>query len=243
MILKGFGLLASNTSRTKSYLHMMIKEQKLPEIVIVYVDDKKRLEESKEYVDERSNRKYFDENEPLLHMLNRANLDYIILETNDINSDIMKNFIKSLSVEYLIYSGYGGQILKSDLFRLGKKYIHVHAGCLPNYRGSTTAYYSLLQEDYIGATAIFLSEGIDEGEMIIQDVFSAPTDGINIDYVYEPFVRSCVLIKALDLLSSQKEFDGIKQSNESAETYYIIHPVLKHLVLLNLGNNVEGEQL
>lgn len=39
MMLKDFVLLASDTTRTKAYLSMMIRENKLPGMCIVYSDD------------------------------------------------------------------------------------------------------------------------------------------------------------------------------------------------------------
>ena len=134
----------------------------------------------------------------------------------------------------MIYSGYGGYILKPHLFQLGRKYIHVHAGILPEYRGSTTVYYSYLQDRMFGATAIFLSEGIDEGEIIVCDTFAVPKEAVDIDYIYEPYMRSRVLIKAIKKYLSDGAFISGRQNADGAETYFIIHPVLKHIAMLGI---------
>ncbi len=162
MVLTNIALLASNTARTKAYLQQMIENDLIPAITIIYTDDVNVLiEEEKLYKEKMIFGKYFNKNIPILSLVKEYSLEYVLINEKDINSDKIINFISSISQEYLIYSGYGGYILKSDLFKLGKKYIHVHAGILPQYRGSTTAYYSILREGYIGATAIFLNEKID----------------------------------------------------------------------------------
>lgn len=235
MILEKFALLASDTARTKAYLQAMIREEKLPEICIVYSDNISGMkEEAEKYQKSGRNEKYFDRDIPILFSLNEADVPYILIENKDINSEQMKDALSGLQQKYLIYSGYGGYILKAHLFRMNKKFIHVHAGILPQYRGSTTAYYSFLQDKEFGATAIFLNERIDEGEIIAQDTFPIPEEAVNIDYIYEPYIRSKVLIKALDQYLKQGTLTGDKQTQDGAETYFIIHPVLKHLAMMKI---------
>ena len=237
MILEEFALLASDTARSKAYLQAMIRAERLPGMCIVYSEDISGMQkEAKEYQGNITGGQYFDVNIPLLFSLNKANIDYVLVENKDINSEQMKDTIQGLKQKYLIYSGYGGYILKPHLFNLNKKFIHVHAGILPQYRGSTTAYYSFLQEKNLGATAIFLNEGIDEGEIIVQDTFSVPEEFVNIDYIYEPYIRSQVLIKAMNHYLEKGEFITSRQNAEGAETYFIIHPVLKHLAMLEIEN-------
>lgn len=238
MILENFALLASDTVRTKAYLYAMIEEKMLPGVCIVYSDNiPKMQEEADQYVKGCRHGRYFDKNFPVLSFVKEADIPYIFVENKDINSEQMRDVIQGLHQEYFIYSGYGGYILKPHLFHMGKKYIHVHAGILPRYRGSTTVYYSFLQEKVLGATAIFLSEGIDEGEIITCATFGIPDDPVDIDYIYEPYIRSKVLIKALKKYLAAGELTACEQSDEGAETYFIIHPVLKHIALLGIEKN------
>ena len=48
-------------------------------------------------------------------------------------------------------------LLKEKILDTGKKFLHIHGGYLPDYKGSTTNYYSLINENTIGASAIFLT--------------------------------------------------------------------------------------
>ena len=92
----------------------------------------------------------------------------------------------------------------------------------------------MLQEGYIGATAIFLSEGIDEGEIITSATFSEPEKGVNIDILYEPFLRSQVLKMAMEKYLQEGALSCVEQDAANAQTYFIIHPVLKHIALMSL---------
>jgi len=236
MVLKCIGLIGGNTTRTKAYLQILFKNNIYINKCYIMSDSEVTLEkEAAEYNKKNiglMEQKYFVAEEPILYTLNENKVDYEIIQTEDINSLIMLDKIRTLNEDFLIYSGFGGQILKEDLFKLGKKYIHVHAGILPQYRGSTTVYYSMINENMCGASAIFLNPKIDEGDIVASAAYPLPIDGANIDYIYEPWVRAKVLLKALEEFADKKKFYPIKQSCENQNIYYIIHPVLKHIALL-----------
>lgn len=233
---KDIAFLASNTARTKAYIQILVKNDCLPSLFIVYSDDIDGMEhEADQYVQESrtvQEEKYFSLSEPVIWTIRKMQVPYITVKSKDINSDIMRESIKSIEQKYLVYSGYGGFILKKPLFELGKKYIHVHAGVLPQYRGSTTFYYSWLQENSVGASAIFLSPGIDEGEIIVYCSFPVPTDDVDVDYIYEPYIRARVLLEVFKMYDKGQTIHSTAQEQTDAETYFIIHPVLKHIALL-----------
>ena len=240
MIVSNLALLASNTTRTKAYIQTMIRADFLPEMCVVYAEDIESLrQETLRYEKRIQDVPYFDHEAPLLWTLENYGVAYQVLPYKDINSEEMLQCLRNLPQKYLIYSGYGGYILKKPLFQLGKKYIHVHAGILPQYRGSTTIYYSYLEHKQFGATAIFLSEGIDEGEMLYQKTFDIPEDDVNIDYIYEPYLRAQVLLEVVQKLAKEGQLQTMEQSSQDAETYFIIHPVLKHLALLGIEKQRE----
>lgn len=245
MILEEFALLASDTARTKAYLQVMIQEDKLPGKCIVYSDNITKMQaeaevyKKKEGSDEEN--QYFDRNIPVLFSLNESGIPYILVENKDINSNEICKILQESEQKYFIYSGYGGYILKPHLFHLNKKILHIHAGILPKYRGSTTAYYSFLQDKTLGATAIFLNEGIDEGEVVVQSEFGIPGNKADIDYIYEPYIRAQVLMKAVNKYLREGRLAGTPQKTDGAETYFIIHPLLKHLALLAIEKLQENK--
>lgn len=241
MILDEFLLLAAPSTRTKAYLQIMVQNNLYPSLCIIMVEDIEKLEEEKYQVWEaKSDKEFFNENEPILLTLERSNIPYISVSTADINAKLLSDTLQEQRQKYVIYSGYGGAILKPNLFLLGKKFIHIHAGDLPAYRGSTTAYYSILKDKSIAATAIFMNEKIDEGGIIVKKTY--PAIAQNIDYIYEPYIRALVLVEALKIYIDKNDFLVETQDSSIEETYYIIHPVLKHLAILLLQNKESREK-
>ena len=147
-----------------------------------------------------------------------------------------KRGISTLSSEYIIYGGVGGIILKDDILNLGKKILHIHPGRVPEFRGSTTAYYSILKENNISASAIFFDRTIDTGPLICTDEFPIPEERQMIDLIYDPMIRAKLLLKVVRNLATENQIlYKTQKQNANAETYFIIHPVLKHIAIL--GNH------
>jgi len=223
------------TPRSLVYLQGLRKENLMPVSCLVLSGNQENAYTRINVNIENKKYDYVDLDETIGELLDSEKIPWEIAGTADINSDTAWEHIRRIQQNYVIYSGYGGCILKRHLFETGKhKWLHVHAGKLPEYRGSTTAYYSLLQENKISATAIFMNPGIDEGDIICSETFEAVDRNVDIDYLYEPYVRSQVLIKALRQYQKENRFEELSQDMENAETYYIIHPILKHIALMEL---------
>tara|TARA_B100002019_G_scaffold175677_1_gene151820 strand:- start:461 stop:1267 length:807 start_codon:yes stop_codon:yes gene_type:complete len=87
-------------------------------------------------------------------------------EIND--SHIVKEII-NLNPNLLVC--YGSSLIKSDLLKKFKgRFLNVHLGLSPYYRGSGTNVWPLInnQPDMIGATFMYIDTGIDTGEIIHQ---------------------------------------------------------------------------
>lgn len=66
---------------------------------------------------------------------------------------------------------YGCSLIKSDLIaRFAGRFLNLHLGLSPYYRGSGTNYFPLVngEPEYVGATFMFLDEGIDTGKILHQ---------------------------------------------------------------------------
>ena len=66
-----------------------------------------------------------------------------------------------------------------------KNFIHCHPGKLPQYKGSTTIYYSILRENKIYCSAIVLNKNIDEGDVLFTEKFPIPNNIFSIDKNYD----------------------------------------------------------
>jgi methionyl-tRNA formyltransferase len=66
---------------------------------------------------------------------------------------------------------YGASIIKSDLInKFSGKFINIHLGLSPYYRGSGTNVWPLIncEPEYVGATFMHIDKGIDTGSIIHQ---------------------------------------------------------------------------
>jgi len=164
-----------------------------------------------------------------------------IMEGASINDKAVGNSLSQFCCELdnvglLIYSGYGGEIIQQEVLTRHPPFLHIHSGWLPQYRGSTTIYYSLLQEGRCGVSAILLSRKIDQGIIVGRRWYAPPTQQEDTDYIYDSTIRADLLVSVVRKWCETGRFpDSIVQYEDSGTDYYVIHPVLKHIALLSLG--------
>jgi len=219
------GMLAIANSRSIHYIQKMVDNDYFPSFVIVLQSKKNEI---------TTGQKTGNSNEKFLRILSDNNIEFQIVPTIDIND---KKVIQSLSKreEYIfIYSGPSGAILKKEILSIGKKFLHIHPGKLPNFKGSTTVYYHILSDSCCSASAIFLEENIDTGPIIHIKDYPLPENNIDLDYEYDPIIRSVLLIEVLNKYVQKNTFELTKQNSKSGETYFIMHPVLRHIARLKL---------
>lgn len=154
------------------------------------------------------------------------------IPTVDPNSDRCREALRGAPGGVVVYSGPGGTILDGATLQAADQFLHVHAGMLPAYRGSTTIYYSLLNGDACGATAFLMTQGLDQGPVVHSRSFPPPQDPETLDLYYDPWIRAKVLVEVLERYQATGQFEARPQDPDDGETYFIIHPVLKHLSIL-----------
>ena len=228
-----FSMILAKNNRSKAYIQNLIKHNIFPKKVIILKNDDflsehtiydKFMFKNQKFIKKINDIGEFDEKEDIEVTLKKYNINYFFTN-KDINSEIAINDIKSLPTKYIIYSGFGGVILKQAL-DIDKKFIHVHPGILPKYKGSTTIYYSYLNEKKFGASVIIFNKDIDSGEILYQKEFIIKEKNIDFDYILDPLIRANTLVEFLkkDLYKKVQEQEG--------NTFYITHPILKHLAIL-----------
>ncbi len=159
------------------------------------------------------------------------------LGSESVNAVELVETLREISPQLVVYSGYGGEIAGPELLGLNIPFLHIHGGWLPDYRGSTTIYYSILQDRSCSASAILLSDDIDTGPVIAQETYPVPPAGVDVDYVYDSAIRANLLVKVLDDYAKQGGWHAMRpQTADEGKDYYVIHPVLKHLAMLAIGN-------
>ena len=215
------------TSRSRHYLHALLHAGIAPSFVLLLGEK--------------------DDSEPLLAEMQQYGIRARNIASKDINAKDVWSAIMNLPQKFIIYSGYGGGILQKEYFTRDKKFIHVHAGRLPQYKGSTSCYYSLLNDNEICATAIFLDPSLDGGDILSHYCMQAEQicalQNTDIDMAVEPYIRAKALIETIKMYLQNGNFAPIAQKtfkSTPSETYYKIHPVLKHLAFFKVfGQHVD----
>jgi len=149
---------------------------------------------------------------------------------SDVNSKSLFQKLKKLHSELIVYSGFGGQIIKTPLLSLEKLFLHIHPGSLPKYRGSTTIYYSILNQDECGVTAILLDKNIDTGMIVGKKNFTLSNNMSDIDFDIDICFRTELLIDVVTHYINKGCFEiNLPQDLHKGMNYYIAHPVLRHI--------------
>ena len=68
--------------------------------------------------------------------------------------------------------------------------------------------------------------------MIRKRTYPAPEDRTTIDLFYDPFIRAELLAEVMEEYAQRGEMPLEPQDTGVGETYFIIHPVLKHIAIL-----------
>ncbi len=236
-----FSMLLVNNNRSKAYLQNLILKKYKPEHVILLSDNTRLPEQTDNDVIMKSDSTQknirsidelsisFDEKEQVLATIIKNNIDYTVINNLDINSKDVINAISLIPSKYVIYSGPGGSLLKKEILNQGVSFIHVHPGWLPTYRGSTTIYYSMLVNSEVGASVIIFEEGIDEGPILYKRRYQISQKNIDYDYVLDPLIRANTLMEFM----MTNKLNAIQQNPvDQANTFYIVHPFIKHAAIL-----------
>lgn len=241
MKLSEIGMLIISSPRSSAYLQSLLSKDFLPSHIIIMEDSAESLSPGQLSSGDLKEQKLrnnaiskIDLNIPITEIIKSHSLSYEVCKTIDVNSKELIDIIKNRPEKYFIFSGSGGMILKQDILNCGKLFLHVHSGSLPNYRGSTTIYYSIINDSKCFATALFLNEKIDSGDMILTKEYEVPNKETNIDYYYDSIIRADLLLDVIDEYVKIGKIAFEAQESISGETYFIIHPILKHIALLSL---------
>ena len=241
-----FSVLLSNNNRSKAYIQNMVQGGFIPSQAIVLESIGEIRPENTENDSTPAGTApqqrrvgmpdpgvYFNDTEHVLETLSKANVHSQVIDTLDVNSDDVVAAVQGVESDYIVYSGPGGTILRKAILAQGKEFIHVHPGWLPEYRGSTTMYYSLLMDRTVSCSVILMRPRIDAGPILLRKKFQINETDVSFDYIIDPCLRTATLIK---FLSNYQEClrNPINQENEHANSFYIIHPVLKHLSILGM---------
>ncbi len=175
-----------------------------------------------------------------------ASIPLYSINASDINDDIVLALIRETGIKTWIFSG--GGIVKPHFFKAGIRFLHIHPGQLPEVRGSTCFYYSLLCDNTLAATAFFLTEEIDAGEPIFCQHFhiNLPNEILNatyMDYVIDPWIRAQTLKRVWqswpNISDIKKTSSKHKSKAPSPRACYVMHPLLRMMTINKVTNRFD----
>lgn len=234
MILSGVGILAVDSSRTRAYLAALADAQLTPERAIVLAGGA-APDPPPPAVPQ------FDAAPTALERIEDLGVPRTTLATGDVNAPEVAEEAAGCGCHTLIYSGPGGAILRRRLLGSGPRFLHVHPGRLPELRGSTTVYYDLLMRGMCSASALFLAADIDTGPVLEVRDYPAPEDRLTLDHGHDPYIRADLLVRVLRRYAASGRFEERPQPADG-RTYFIAHPVLRHLVVLGARTPDDPDQ-
>jgi len=247
-------MIAADTSRSRAYLQALVRNNFLPNYVLVLGSTDGKImpgqigESQRDLVtpeisgpDGCWSEARFDLTKSIIGSLADVNVPYDACASQDINDPSVVEEIRRRPESVFIYSGFGGSLLRKGVLETGKRFLHVHGGYLPAFKGSTTNYYSLLTENALGASSLFLTSDIDSGPVLVRRKFPPPEDRRAIDHIYDSGARAKVLIETIRNYVKCGDWEFELPNNIGGETYYIIHPVLKHIAILEKGCGAQCE--
>lgn len=243
-----FGIICVNNNRSKAYLQNLIRNRFLPSFAFVLNGGGARLVEhekndafTSKFTKQMDLRKIdglnavYNEKEHVVSTLEKNDIPYTIFDGVDVNSDEMFNVVKSCDLDTIIFSAPSGNILGKRFFGMQKEFIHVHPGFLPNFKGSTTLYYSYLLDGQLGVSVICLNANLDGGPILYRKLHSLNLRHVDFDHVLDPLIRAEALV---EWMNQRSNFHPIKiEQLENNTMFYIIHPVLKHLAVAKSFEN------
>jgi len=165
-----------------------------------------------------------------------------IVKKNLINEDIqLQNYIDNCKPDVIV--SYGCSIIREPLLsKYIGKFINIHLGLAPYYKGSGTNYWPLVnnEPEYIGVTYMHINREIDGGNIIHQ---IRPTIYLN-DTIHSIGNR---LIKDMSLqlpivLNNYQNFQTVKQLSNSDNKIYKMKDFSEESIL-QMQNNFKNGML
>lgn len=226
-------LLCARTARSVAYLQALHAAGIVPDQVLVYGQLDSTVHTTREWPTAELDGLFLpDLKEDVMTCLKRLGWPHETCAAETLQDPALLACIKRSGADLLVYSGYGGQLVPAILL---KRYpvLHIHSGWLPDYRGSTTIYYQILEQGQCAASALLLDETIDTGPVLARKVYPLPPAGLDVDYVYDNAIRADLLVSVLNEWRQDPTcLKALPGQEQQTPPYFIIHPLLKHLALL-----------
>ncbi|MBZ5876644.1 methionyl-tRNA formyltransferase [Chromohalobacter israelensis] len=152
----------------------------------------------------------------LKKIADQYNIPWIV--EKDVNSEDFVSYVNHQDCDVLVSMSFN-QIIKKNLIKASSQgFINCHAGALPFYRGRNPINWALINgEKKVGVTVHYVDEGIDTGDIIIQDFIEVASDDDYGSLLKKGFLQCADSLSKALLEIQRKDFQPLEQRK--------IHPV------------------
>lgn len=141
--------------------------------ITVICDSKLASEKDRRIWNERTGG-HFEKVGASIYALARERIPFYFVENHN-GADTL-DLVQSLGIGCLFNAGTPRKLAPSLLTAVQHGVVNVHPGLLPGYRGASAVEWAIYNDDRIGNTAHFMSEGYDTGPVITSEWYEFPKD-------------------------------------------------------------------
>jgi len=139
-------LLCGRTVRSSVYVQALANANIVPDAVLVYGDGGGRVQSTRQVQGVMVDDLFApDPCRDLVDCLDELDWPYQVCSAKSLTDPVLLMMLEALSPGLVVYSGYAGQLVPAELLHR-YSVLHVHSGWLPDYRGSTTLYYHIIEQ-------------------------------------------------------------------------------------------------
>lgn len=163
------GIIFPNGQRYQEYGLMYILKKRLRRVGFFALANQALLVLYRFLFERRKDKRAFNEifrSKPSDY-IEKENIDTI--EVKDVNSDEVRDFIKSKNPQLVVVSG--APLLSQQIIEVAEgRIINLHPGFSPQYRGRYGCFWPIYnrEPELVGATVHYVDSGIDTGAILIQ---------------------------------------------------------------------------
>lgn len=156
---------------------------------------------------------------------------------NSVNDKKCIETLKKINPDIVVVNG--TRIISEEVLNCtDAKFINLHAGITPKYRGSHGAYWALYNNDAenAGVTVHFVDSGIDTGSIIYQSVIPVTSDD---NFVTYPTLQTCVGVE--DEIKAIQDIidDKVVRKNNDLPSGLYSHPTIFQYIFKRIFNKVK----
>lgn len=220
-------ILTGNELRHKFFFQVLINDSRF-NIIKCFAEDASQSLEARIFSNKNSseiekkhvlNRKKSEKEFFSSYIKNKNFYDNIfkVISSGSVNNKVVVDEIISCNPDIIV--SFGCSLIKSKLLKIYKnKFLNVHLGLSPYYRGSGTNVWPLINNEIemVGLTFMYIDEGIDTGKIIHQkraEIYEGDDPHMignrlirDMAYIYSDIIANFEMMHGFNQISADKEY-------------------------------------